>query len=629
MWDDGEAPARPVDGVPRSSSLLNRAERDTIEEAVIRWTKRFGACPLEDGKSFREIARWKGVSLWWFAEIYLHHTTEAARYVRLIEIFHRLIDRHQPREIEAPDLPADEALLLARTCSARGVLFDGSAMRRVRGTRLTSLRSRWNTTKTALSTVKGWFSRARPKVAFGQRKGVLFLSHAAFWRERRNAADGTSERYEHYFDRLIPGVAADDALAPHVVAVGPNVAFRQRGRTEALADWARLEAAGPFVHLNRYTSFRVFREVGRATRQCRRLWARLRESPSLRDAFRHRDVVFEDLMADGLARTLLLQLPWAVRVYEEVTEMLRDVKPAVLCLYNEAGGLGRAAVAACRAEGVPTVALQHGIIYPRYYSYTYTADETDAPRPDRTAVFGEAARRQLVADGGYDARSLVVTGSPKFDALLEGSRQWVRSALRERYGAPTSAHVVVVASRYRGIRASYQSIGSAFRGLIEAVEALPDAFCLVKPHPAEPAEGYAADLRATGVTKTRLVPAEATLAEVLHAADALVTVESLSAVEALVLARPVLILNTPTNLQEMVERGVALGVPEGADPSAALRELLFDTAVRARLEAARREYLNDVACGVDGGATRRILDLLRSAAGGGPASSMAADVIGS
>jgi hypothetical protein len=102
----------------------------------------------------------------------------------------------------------------------------------------------------------------------------------------------------------------------------------------------------------------------------------------------------------------------------------------------------------------------------------------------------------------------------------------------------------------------------------------------------------------------------------LHAADALVTVESLSAVEALVLGRPVVILNLPTNLRSLVDAGVAVGVARGADPASALRDVLFDAAVAERLQAARVRYLSDVAAGVDGQATARILRLLNDMAGG-------------
>ena len=110
------------------------------------------------------------------------------------------------------------------------------------------------------------------------------------------------------------------------------------------------------------------------------------------------------------------------------------------------------------------------------------------------------------------------------------------------------------------------------------------------------------------------MPASTDLLRLLHAADALVTVESLSAVEALVLDKPVVVLNAPTNLRAMVEAGVALGVPAGEDPTDRLYRVLFDRGTREVLRAAREAYRPEIAYGADGGATARIVGLLREVA---------------
>ena len=77
-------------------AALTVEDRDRADEAAIAWTRGFGKGPLLDGKSFRELYRWKDVSLWWFAELYLHHSTAAARYVRWIETFFATLDREKP-----------------------------------------------------------------------------------------------------------------------------------------------------------------------------------------------------------------------------------------------------------------------------------------------------------------------------------------------------------------------------------------------------------------------------------------------------------------------------------------------------------------------------------------------------
>lgn len=618
LWSEAGRRALVQAGVPfvTPREHLGQDAMDACDEAAFEWTKAWGKRPLIDGASFRELYQWDGFSLWWFAELYLHHSTRAPRWVRLVETLHRLLEAEAADEVEAVGLEPEEALLLRRAATARGLLYHGPVPRpRGRRALLRVLwHSRWYGLKTAAGAVKARLVRPPKPPPSGSRARVLFVSHAAFWRERRTA-DGGRVPYEHYFDRLIPEVDADPDLEAAVVAVGPRAAFRRRGLKQRLADWLGLPTSGgPWVPIGAYTSSEVVRAVRRVSAECRQAWRRLRASPAMAEAFSHRGVRFDDLCAADLAGTLLLQLPWAVRSYEEARRAIEHLQPAVICLYAESSGWGRAVVAASRAAGVGSVGIQHGILYPGYYSYRHEADEADSPIPDRTAVFGDAARRFLIEAGHYPEDSLEVTGSPKFDALLAATRGWDREALRGELGVAPDEKLLVVASRYRPIRDTYQSIGTAFAGLVAAVEARPGVRLLVKPHPAEPADEYRADIQRAGARRAALAPPGRELLGLLFAADALVTVESLSATEALVLGRPVLILNAPTNLRAMVEQGVALAVDEGDDPAAALEALLFDTAARERLDAARDRYLEDLARGVDGGATRRIVSLLRRTA---------------
>jgi hypothetical protein len=624
-WNEAAADALAAAGVEHQSArqLLALADHDAADEAAILWTRRFGKRPLLDGRSLRELHEWKGVSLWWFAELYLHHSTGSPRRVRLIEAFDRLLEQLAPDEAEAVGLPREEALLLARTCTARGVLFhDPPSPPRAARASWQRLRCRLYEAKTLLTVLKARLAGGKVEPPRGGKLPVLFLSHAAFWRERETAG-GRSEGYEHYFDRLIPETERHAALQPVVVAVGPQSAFRRRGAGARVREWLSLSAGGSrYSHINRFVRWRTFLAVREVSARMRKAWRELRASPALQEAFSHKGVAFADLAGEDLAGSLLLQIPWAVRCYEEMSEALAATRPSVVCLYAESSGWGRAAVAACRAHGVKTLGIQHGILYPSYYSYRHDEDEADCPRPDRTAVFGEAARRFLVLAGRYPAASLVVTGSPKFDELLEASRTWDRAAIRDRLGVSKGERLVAVASRFRGIRETHQSIGSAFPALVRATAALPRVKLLVKPHPAEGTDGYERTLRELRAERVSLLPPQADLMQLLFAADALVTVESLSAVEALVLGRPVLILNMPTNLREMVENGVALGVPAGADPKGALQSVLEDEDLRQSLAEARSEYLGDVASGVDGHATERLLALLletaRGRAGQGP-----------
>jgi UDP-N-acetylglucosamine 2-epimerase len=282
-------------------------------------------------------------------------------------------------------------------------------------------------------------------------------------------------------------------------------------------------------------------------------------------------------------------------------------KPDVLVLYAESSGLGRAAVLAARQAGIPSFAVQHGIMYPQYFSHEHEREELErenegeaVPIPSRTAVFGSLAKDLLMDRGGYREDRIVVTGSPKFDALVETAAGYDTRATRRLLGVPERARMLLLASRF-------SAVGPVFEELVNAVERLDDVWLLVKPHQAEAPTPYVGVLSRLRPTRSKLVEPATNLLELLVASDGLITVDSFASSEALVLGRPVLVVNLPSNLASLVDRGVALGVERGDSIEAALRRILFEDDVTRELEEKRRVYLQEFAFGADGRSTERIV----------------------
>src|SRR3972149_70539 len=174
---------------------------------------------------------------------------------------------------------------------------------------------------------------------------------------------------------------------------------------------------------------------------------RFRHLPLLEEALRHRGVPLPKQALASFRDTFLLQLPWAIRSYREVEATLLQEDPDALAPYAEHSGLGRAAVAAACEHSIPSFAVQHGILYPRFYANEHSRDEIgpgldgvdSVPIATRTAVYGNLARDLLVERGNYPAERIVVTGSPKFDALVAAGRHFSKEKTRKRLRpAPTA-----------------------------------------------------------------------------------------------------------------------------------------------------------------------------------------------
>jgi hypothetical protein len=563
---------------------LGAAQDFDVDEAVIAWLKAFGR------DRFRGRFLFGPMELWWWAELYLYHETPLRLVVRDVEALARIVERRRPRRLVVVR-PVRALGAAARKLVADVELFGDTVSGppfRARTTRLHVA----DLLKLLGTGLKSLVRRPPER----ERARVFFLTHGSMWRGER----------EMYFDRILPAVRERGSAT--VVAFGPPVPFKKRG----LSAWARdlLEIgddALPYRPIRRYFTFPMSLALAGAFAACRRMWRRFREEAVLT----HRDVA---LGADALAcfrDTFYRQLPWAIRSYYEVESVLVTHEPEVLVLYAESSGLGRAAIAAAGAHGVPSFAVQHGIMYEQYYSHEHAAFEMGetgddgVPVPTRTAVFGRVAKDLLVRRGHYDPERIVITGSPKFDELVRASEGFDAGATRAALGVPEGGKFLVLASRWT-------AVGPVFQELVEAVECadIEGGLALfVKPHQAESTAPYEAVLAETERSTARIVPASENLLELLFASDGLVTVDSFASSEALVLGRPVLVVNLPSNLDALVDRGVALGVRRGEAIEPAIRKL-FDPGVAAELERTRKEYIQEFAYGADGRSTERIVEAI-------------------
>ncbi len=264
------------------------------------WARVWGRRPLVDGRSFREIFDWKGTSLWWMAESFFRSSLQAPACVRLVETWLRILEAEGPDEVEAVGLPARESVLLERAATSRGVLTHGTP-------RAPSGRGRilgaW---------LRSWRSAARPRTTRERFSPVPFLF-----------------------------VSEDDELAASMVGEGHGEI-----RHVSLED------------LRRRGSRATRRETWRCVSGFHRSFADLRKAPGVHEAFTHRGVSFFDLAEGDLAELLLVALPRAVHLFEEMGGFLGEMSPEAVAFLVTSRDERRALLAACAAAEVPGVVLR-------------------------------------------------------------------------------------------------------------------------------------------------------------------------------------------------------------------------------------------------------------------------------
>jgi hypothetical protein len=569
--------------VPRDlfASLDAQAQEAARVEAN-RWIKRLRLVPY-DGRSMRERFTYRGDSLWWFTEIYLHKMRRLDTAVSIVLALDALVAAESPRALRltnADDVTRETARAFA---TARGVTIDveapgnrsPSVLRASRLFGLSTYASRWRPARRP--------HRARAAT-------VAAFVHTAFW---RRAAESTGAGQEGYIGPVLDAVAGrlpDDGLA--LVGVGPRRNFRARRWWDPVAP--REAATLAITPIERFAPMGAIHAAMALWRDRHALSAALVSGPGVRAAADVRGCDLWPILQRDLEEAALVQWPWSARAMDEAAAALDCLAPHVMLTYAEAGGWGRALVLEARRRGIRSVGVQHGFIYRHWLNYLHEADEMREmgadrgfPCPDRTLLFDRFAAEHLEGAGHFPPDHLTVTGNARLEALtaaMTSLSEADREAARVISGAFPHQKLALLAAKFSEIR-------HLLPQLIHAVASQADVHLAIKAHPAETADVYTPFIgRTPNVT---VVPGDVDLSRLVAVADGVITMNSTVAIDALTFGLPALVVGLPNNLSPFVDAGVMLGV-DASEVSIrdGVRALLYDQQIRRQLSDRAGAFLD-------------------------------------
>jgi hypothetical protein len=299
-----------------------------------------------------------------------------------------------------------------------------------------------------------------------------------------------------------------------------------------------------------------------------------------------------------LRQLLHTSLPEHAMYAEAVDRAIARERPDVIVTASAAHPLGYAFAALAKRAGVPTVEITHGI---PIMEYAYLPVRTD-----RVAVWGPAMRDWYVERGAEPAR-IAITGQPRFDGIRDARPADGGTALRSRLGVPPAAGIVTLATN----PVSDQENARLLRAVLGAMRGFSEHHLVVKMHPAERGDIQRRVLAEEGAAASLVQ--DTGLYELIAISDVVLTYHSTVGLEAMILDRPVVVINLSglPDPAPYVERGAAVGACSETELGEALRWVLAPSAHADRLAQARARFVADYAGEADGRAASRVVDLMQ------------------
>jgi hypothetical protein len=572
-------------------TFLTPELRELARLEANRWIKSLRLAPY-DGTPMRQRFTYRGDSLWWFTEIYLHKMRRFDQAVSVILALERACDAESPvgLSVQTSDATARDAVeAFAR---GRGLALDLSGPPDEDGG------LRWKSYQIGLAAK---LSRLRGTASIHKSPKVTAFVHTAFWRQIKGLEGPRQESYIGAVLDAVSGAVGEDNL--FCVGVGPRRNFRARRWWDAVAPTA--PHARFVIPIERLVPRRALTDSHALWRSRRALAHAVVSGDGIRAAAVFRGYDLWPIVRRELDAVARLQWPWSARAMDEAGAAMDALSSSIAVTYAEAGGWGRAIMLEARRRGIRSIGLQHGFIYRHWLNYLHEPDEMapmgadrGCPIPDMTLLFDRYAEQHLLGEGRFPAGAVRVTGNARLDQLIAqcAALQPMRDALRREFCAFPDQPLAVLAAKFGEIKDVLPELAAAVRS--ESGMRL-----VIKPHPAETADLY--QPLVNEVANISIADGTTDLARLLTAADALVTMNSTVAIDGLVLGLPALVVGLPNNLSPFVDAGAMVGADGAENIRHQLHALLYDPEVRRRVVAAGAAFARDHALASDGHAARR------------------------
>ena len=302
------------------------------------------------------------------------------------------------------------------------------------------------------------------------------------------------------------------------------------------------------------------------------------------------------LLSDRLPVMFDTRLADAILAIETASAAITTLRPRCVYITDAYDMWGRSLVVAARRAGVTSIEVQHGIIQRSHDGYLHLDGEVApdrsqrspySPLPDLVLVHGEMSRETLLDYDHFPAAAVRITGSPQVEAIR--GRRADQVSVRRKLELPLEGLVVL----YFGAPFHVYPIDADhLQAVLDCCRKLPEWHPLLRPHPGEySSDRYLAAVAAAGISAPLMRRADPF--ELIVASDVVIAHNSTTALDAMVLERPVIHINLSggPDLFPFVEEA-------GAWPATTTQELcealaaLRDSAARARLVARHIPYAN-------------------------------------
>lgn len=352
----------------------------------------------------------------------------------------------------------------------------------------------------------------------------------------------------------------------------------------------------------------IYKKTNKVSKELIKTWNSIKNDKAF-------DTLAEKYSVDVRQIKNILEIFFRKRVHEAVLyfetwkNILDKEEPDAVVLVHDREAYGIAAKFATNKLGIPTIAIQSGLLYYKHWAvhpFLKYPEKYISFKPTKTCLYGDFSKKLLMENGLFKEKELKITGQVRTDPLTEEIKNFDKNEICKEYNLNPSKKIFVFATQRHGAGTK-----NTTENLFSIWKQFDDAQLIVKVHPRADTKFYEECAKKYSIKP--IITKEFNLYKTLFACDAMMTtVWSTTALEAMIFNKPVISANFTGEppLLPFVERKAALGATTSKELKDAINKSLFDKDSRDNVIKHGKDFLADFFYKVDGKVHKRIAEVI-------------------
>jgi hypothetical protein len=303
--------------------------------------------------------------------------------------------------------------------------------------------------------------------------------------------------------------------------------------------------------------------------------------------------IFDNNIVSDISKILSPHIIQARNYIDIYTDILENLKPGVVLLFNENSMSERTMALVSKKQGIPSITIQHGLFIGNVYRSLAT---------NKIIVWGDEPKKFWMERGCVSDQVFPVGAYP-YEGI-DSTTKVPKSFFQEKkegginilfLGQNPSAFISKTVHRM-----TIEAIGNL-------INRLPNLNYYIKPHPSENFTPY---IKLGKLSQNVQIIKDKTIIDSILHADIVITVFSTAGLEAMMMGKPVVVLDLSEDVPHAPYANVAKLVQKSDDLPNTINNLIQDNIARQKLIKSCKSYAESYLGRADGLATDRAEEII-------------------